>query len=290
MNTFPLVSIAMPVWNSEKTLPLTIRSLILQSYPNWELLLLDDGSTDATVAMARSFADSRIRIFSDASRLGLAARLNQAIDLCQGQYFARLDADDIAYPDRLAVQVAFLQANQNVDLVGSAGMVFGNNGEAIGVLPVDESHAAICSNPWSGFYLGHPTWMGKMEWFRQYRYDSAAIKAQDYDLLLRTFKNSQFAGLPEILMGYRQDRISMRKSVVTRYHVSKAMIRSRANGSLIELVRGVSGQVVKGIVDVIALSTGLDRIILSHRANALPPISQIQKWKKVFDSCHEGLQ
>jgi glycosyltransferase involved in cell wall biosynthesis len=284
---FPLVSIGMPVWNSEATLSLTIHSLILQTYTNWELLLLDDGSSDATVAVARAFQDTRIRIYSDSQRLGLAARLNQAIDYSHGVFFARLDADDIAYPNRLEIQVAFLLANQNIDLVGSAGMVFSNQGDPIGILPVQEAHEKICRTPWSGFYLGHPTWMGKMDWFRKHRYDATAIKAQDLDLMLRTYKTSRFFGLPQILIGYRQDRISIRKCVVSRYHVALALIRSRSQLGIFNLNRGLLGQFFKGIVDVVALSTGLNRRILKHRANPLISTNEIQNWKQVFDACNE---
>ncbi len=288
VNDSILVSIAMPVWNGQDTLYSAIRSLILQTHSNWELILIDDGSTDGTVEIARSFDDKRIRIFSDSLRLGLAARLNQAIDLCRGQYFARLDADDIAYPERLAIQVAYLKNNPDVDLVGSSGIVFSNNGQAIGLLPIDESHSDICRKPWSGFYLGHPTWMGKIMWFKTVRYNSVALKAQDLDLLLRTYKTSRFAGLSQMLIGYRQDSISIRKLIITRYYVSRALLRSKREIGLIYLIWGMFGQFVKAVVDVVAFVTGLDQILLNHRAYPTIPVNELEKWKQVFDVCNRG--
>jgi glycosyltransferase involved in cell wall biosynthesis len=270
----------MPVWNGAKTLSATLRSLLQQDYSNWELLLMDDGSTDSTLKVASALSDSRIRLISDSQRKGLAAQLNQAIDASRGKYFARLDADDTGFPNRLSVQVAFLEANPAVDLVGSAGMVFGNKGEPIGLLPVRGTHEEICCRPWSGFYLGHPTWMGNMSWFRKHRYNSAAIKAQDYDLLLRTYKTSRFPGLEQVLIGYRQDRISVRKRIESRYHVSRSLVRSKHHVGLANLIRGLFGQFAKSTVDVFALSTGLDRRILNHRAKPLPPRQEFEPMER----------
>jgi glycosyltransferase involved in cell wall biosynthesis len=98
----PIITIAMPFYNSAATLELAIRSLLNQSYGNFELLLCDDGSDDQGLAIARSFDDPRLICWSDGRRLRLAARLNECIDRARGLYLARMDADDIAYPDRLA--------------------------------------------------------------------------------------------------------------------------------------------------------------------------------------------
>ncbi len=104
----PVITIAMPFYNSAATLELAIRSLLNQSYGDFELLLCDDGSDDQGLAIARSFNDPRLICWSDGRRLRLAARLNECIDRARGRYLARMDADDIAYPDRLAQQLAFL--------------------------------------------------------------------------------------------------------------------------------------------------------------------------------------
>jgi glycosyltransferase involved in cell wall biosynthesis len=111
MNTHgsqPLVSVGMPVRNCGKTLRAAIRSILWQTYPRWELLILDDASTDKTVEIARSFDDSRIKVLVDGVRRGLPARLNEAIFQSNGQYLARMDGDDVAYPERLERQIRFL--------------------------------------------------------------------------------------------------------------------------------------------------------------------------------------
>jgi glycosyltransferase involved in cell wall biosynthesis len=104
----PVITIAMPFYNCAATLELAIRSLLNQSYGDFEVLLCDDGSDDQGLAIARSFKDPRLICWSDGRRLRLAARLNECIDRARGRYLARMDADDIAYPDRLAQQLASL--------------------------------------------------------------------------------------------------------------------------------------------------------------------------------------
>src|ERR1039458_2052600 len=98
--SFPLVSIGMPAFNCEKTLAVAIHSILNQTYSNWELLLMEDGSSDRTPEVAQSFSDPRISVFADQSHKGLVPRLNQAVAMSRGKYFARMDADDVAYPER----------------------------------------------------------------------------------------------------------------------------------------------------------------------------------------------
>jgi len=287
MGSRPLVSIAMPVHNSGKTLRRAIRSVIWQTYPDWELILIDDGSTDESGHIAASFHDPRIRVISDGRKLGLAARLNQALDICHGEYFARLDADDVAYPERLQRQVDFLQQHGEIDLLGTGAVVFGSDGSAVGVFPLRQSHDAICRSPWSGFYLAHPTWMGRTEWFRKHRYRSEMRKAQDQDLLLRSWHTSRFACLPEILNGYAQESLSLKKILVTRYYFSKSLVRAAVRrGQYLSGLLALATQLAQGMVDAFSILTGLERVILRHRA--LPVSMQERtRWEQCWAASTE---
>src|ERR1700721_1361523 len=109
--TDPIITIAMPFYNSAATLELSIRSLLNQSCGDFELLLCDDGSEDLGLAIARSLDDPRVIC------------LNECIDRARGKYLARMDADDIAYPDRLAQQLDFLSNHAEVDLCSAGAMV-----------------------------------------------------------------------------------------------------------------------------------------------------------------------
>src|SRR5271170_5682035 len=209
--TNPVITIAMPFFNSAATLELAIRSLPNQSYSDFELLLCDDGSSDQGLAIARSFDDRRLVCWSDGRRLRLAARLNECIARARGRYLARMDADDIAYPDRLKRQMAFLLAHTEIDLCGAGAMVFGKHGCPLWRFNPAMEHAGITRSPFRGFPLWHPLWMGHIEWFRRWRYEESAWLAQDQELLLRSYQISRFANLPQILLGYRQEQVTLKK-------------------------------------------------------------------------------
>ena len=128
----PAISIGMPVRNSASTVARTIRSVLAQSFSDWELIVIDDGSTDGTVNVVRQFADRRIRLVAGDENRGLPARLNEAIRLSASEVLARMDGDDVMYPERLRLQYEFLRENQEVDLVGGSIMVFRGNGIPLG--------------------------------------------------------------------------------------------------------------------------------------------------------------
>lgn len=203
----PVVSIALLVRNAAATLMPTLRSLLWQTLPDWELLLMNDGYTDNSMTIARTLEDPRLRVFSDGRHAGLATRLNEAIDRARGRFFARMDADYIAYPERLATQLAFLEGNPCVDLVAARALAlaFPGDGEVIGLLPHRATHEAICARPWIGIPMTHPTWFGRIEWFQRHRYSVPdAPRAEDQELLIRAAAVSSYATCPEILLGYRQ--------------------------------------------------------------------------------------
>src|SRR5579863_5206493 len=128
----PLISVGMPVLNCEKTLELAMRSIVRQSRGDWALIVIDDGSTDHTVEIARSFSDPRVLVCADGLHTGLSERLNEAIQLSRGEYFARMDGDDVAYPERFERQVRYLEEHPEVDLLGAGILVFKGSGCALG--------------------------------------------------------------------------------------------------------------------------------------------------------------
>lgn len=227
----PLVSVAMSVHNGAATIDAAVRSIFWQTFPDWELILVDDASTDSTPAALRRFNDRRIRLIHGSKQLGLGARLNQCVDVARGTYIARMDADDIAYPDRFQRQVTYLQSHPDVDLVGHGAVLFKGEGEVIGLYPMAERHEDICRRPWWGFPLAHPTWMGRRSWFLKDRYDERLTKGQDQELLLRTWRQSRFGSLPECLLGYRVERISMGKSARGRLAYCRQLLAQVGDAS-----------------------------------------------------------
>lgn len=225
--TQPLVSVLLPVHNGGHALLLAVWSILGQSLRDWELLVLDDASTDAALAPLGRIADERVRIVRDPVRRGLAGRLNQGIELARGKYFARMDHDDVAFPERLQRQAGFLESHGEVDLLGTRALGFSAEGKALGLLPFQQNHESICRRPWLGFCLPHPTWMGRADWFRRHRYRMPEPKrAEDQDLLLRTYATSRFACLPDVLLGYRISAAGLGKLLTARMSVGRAQLRA----------------------------------------------------------------
>jgi glycosyltransferase involved in cell wall biosynthesis len=279
----PLVSIGLQFFNNERTLHLAIASILSQTYRNWELILHNDGSSDRSLDIAERFADPRIRLFTDTANLKRPNRLNASLCLAQGKYYAIMDGDDIAYPERIFKQVEYLEMNPSVDLVGAGMLVFGKNGEAIGKRQPPLTHAEIVSTPWAGFPIAQPTFMGRLDWFRRYYYDERALGGvEDQDLLMRSYRTSTFANRPSILMGYREPGLSLKKIVAARYAFIKIMTRcypGRSNRAW--LVRSSAGQLMKVGLDCIAIGLGLKYRLLRHRANPINA-DEAEKWRKIY--------
>ena len=133
---------------------MAIRSILNQTYTNWELLLMEDGSSDRSLEVTRGFVDPRISVCADGANKGIVFRLREAVEISRGKYFARMDGDDIAYPQRLERQIGYLEQHPEVDLLGCGMMVFKTDGSALGIRLTPESHEKICRRPWAGFTLG----------------------------------------------------------------------------------------------------------------------------------------
>lgn len=201
----PVITIALPFLNAAATLRSAVDSILGQSFADWELLLLDDGSSDGSLEIARSFSDPRIRVLSDGIRKGISARLNQGVSEGRGRYFCRMDADDLSFPERLHRQYSLLEAYPDIDLVGTSVLVFDDRGLISGKIVVSETHEQICARPWLGFYLPHPSWMGRRPWFLDHPYDSSANGSEDQQLLYRGYRESRYAGIPDVLLAYREN-------------------------------------------------------------------------------------
>lgn len=198
------VTIALPVFNGGKVLALAVESILAQTYQDWELLILDDGSTDGAVQKLHCLRDTRIKVVFDGTNKGLAHRLNQAIDLARGRYFARMDHDDICHPERFFRQVIFLERHPEVDLLATQCITIDEQERLNGTLPSAINHESICRRPWHGFYMPHPTWLGRIEWFRRNPYkEPASYCCEDQEVLLRAHMSSCYHTLPEHLLAYR---------------------------------------------------------------------------------------
>ncbi len=254
----PEVSVLLPVRDGARTLALAMVSVLEQSFRDFELLVLDDGSADASPDIALGFGDPRVRLLRDGAKRGLAARLNQGIDAAAGRYIARMDADDVCFPERFARQVARLNCDSSLDLVACRALDFDDSGSITGLRPYRLSHEALCARPWNGFYLVHPSWMGHADWFRKYRYRiPEVVRAEDQDLLLRAYLDSRFAVLDEILLGYRTGRIALGKILSQRRCLLAAQIgRFAQRGQWRYLMLALMATALKVPRDLLAAAAG----------------------------------
>lgn len=282
----PLVSIGMPILNCEKTLIPAVQSILNQTYSNWELFLIDDGSTDKTLEIARSFKDSRIQIIADGLNQQLSNRLNEAICMSKGKYFARMDGDDISYPERLEIQVEYLENHPDIDLMGTGMIVFGKDGNSNGKFSETKTHTELCSSPWNSIGMSHPTWMGRLEWFRNFQYRPEAIRIEDQDILLRSYQQSRFAVIPNVLLGYRVESVSLKKTLLSRYYHSIILLQKAVLDKNFLFFYGASKQAAKALVDIFAIVTGLNLKILKHRlgSNKLD-IEELNNWQQIWTKC-----
>lgn len=198
MNKFPLISVAIPFYNAESFLKHAILSVLNQTYKNLEILLIDDGSTDSSLVIAESFYDQRIKVVSDGVNRGLIYRLNQSVNIALGEYYARMDADDIMHPDRLATQIEYLLKYRNVDVLGTSYYSIDASNKIRQCIMLE--HTCNINN----MMVLHPSILAKKTWFQQNPYDIRYYRVEDTELWLRTFSSSKIENLSIPLMFYRE--------------------------------------------------------------------------------------
>lgn len=258
--------------DAEQTVTGAVRSVQAQTHAEWRLIVLDDGSSDQTVAIVRALAnqDPRIELVEGGSRQGLPHRLNELLDRATGSFFARMDADDICHPERFARQLAFMASNPEVQLLGTSMIILDQAGRPRGVRRAPADHAEICGRPHSGFPLFHPTWLGQRQWFKQFRYSADATRCEDQELLLRAHRHSVFANLVEPLLGYREGRLVWHDIHTGRAtYARRAMMDSWRHGGRIQPMSIALEHAAKSFVEAVAISTHSEDRLLRHRSRPL---------------------
>jgi len=183
----PLVSILLPAYNAAQYLSDTIDSVLSQTYTHFELLLLDDGSIDGTSAVVSKYTDSRIKYMPNNGNKGLVYTLNRGLQEAKGKYIARLDADDICLPERLAKQVAWLEQRPQTTIVTTCVTLINEKNEPAGVWPIDRKAISAADikkyMAWENC-IAHPTVMFNAALIKGYYYSAHQKHIEDYDLWL----------------------------------------------------------------------------------------------------------
>lgn len=202
----PLVSIIMPVHNASAFLAKALESVLAQTYTNFELIAVDDGSTDDSLRILKTYAskDQRINIIEHRTKQGVAASLNRGITQARGKYLARMDADDEMVDARLSEQVVFLEKHPECVAVGTFMQEIDEHGKVIGQRRLPIKHNEIYQMMMYAMGMQHPTIMfnrtlipANFEWYRTVAY------AEDLDMLFRLSGIGSFANIPKYLYRYR---------------------------------------------------------------------------------------
>jgi glycosyltransferase involved in cell wall biosynthesis len=200
----PRISVVMPVHNAEKYITEALDSIIQQTFTDFELIVIDDGSTDRSSTIIESYAkkDRRVIVHRQ-DNCGLILSLNRGCSLARGRYIARMDADDVSLPERFERQLDYLERHPHIGLLGTWIQDIGPNGEQGPVWPLPTTPALI---PWFlmfGNCIAHPSVMGSRELIQSLDYRTEATHVEDYDLWCRMSAVSGLANLPEVLVKYR---------------------------------------------------------------------------------------
>lgn len=200
----PTISVIMPAYNAEKYLAAAIDSILGQTFQDVELLVIDDGSSDTTAAIVSSYTDPRVKLLRNEGNRGLIYSRNLGIDVAQAPYIAFLDSDDIAFPQRLACQYAYLQANPDAAAVGSWTQPMNQDGvyrPYIWSYPGDS--AFLRATSLFRCYITTSSFFARAEVLKELRFAPEHDLAEDYDLYNRGMAKYKFENIQQVLIAYR---------------------------------------------------------------------------------------
>jgi glycosyltransferase involved in cell wall biosynthesis len=206
----PLVSILIPVRNASCYVGEAIESVREQTYSNWEIIVVDDGSTDNSVETVLEIMDNRVTVISLCTSHGISEALNIGLQNCSGEFIARLDADDVCYPGRIRAQVDYLESHPEIAVCGSGMVAFRGSKE----FKMEAATGDLRLNLLKRNQLYHPTVMFRSSIIPgKYLYSSTAPHAEDYELWTRVAVAEEIANISEPLLRYRihESQISVRK-------------------------------------------------------------------------------
>jgi len=200
----PHVSVLMPAYNAEKYIGEAIKSVLNQTFTNFELIVINDGSTDKTEEIILSYKDKRIRYIKNEKNIGVIATRNISVELATGKYCALLDADDVALPRRLEKQLQFLETHQDYVLCGSWALTIDGNGKKTGRIRfIDNRNLLKISFLFSNALI-NPSIMIRSEILKSFMYHPEILISEDFDFFLRIVNAGyKIANVPEYLIKYR---------------------------------------------------------------------------------------
>lgn len=234
MNRIPTISVVLSVYNGARFIRDAARSVLRQTFPDFEFILIDDGSTDDTSRILDELNDNRIVRIKNETNIGLVRSLNRGLETAKGRYIARADADDISDLTRFETQVRYLEAHPKVGVLGTAVRQTDVHGHELSVLRPPEDHAAILWELVFGLPFIHPSVMMRRDTLVSVGgYDPAFIHIEDTELWSRLAAKTRFANIPDVLtekrvhgdsIGSRYAKVQYRSGIVVRKRFFREII------------------------------------------------------------------
>lgn len=218
-----MVTVIMPVYNSELYIRGAIESILSQTYRDYEFLIIDDASTDQTISIIKSYKDLRIHLIEKPQNTGYTRSLNLGLKKAKGKYIARMDSDDISLPERFERQISFFEANPDHILCGTSYSVMDQDKKII--LP--ETNEKIRLNLLNSNCIAHPSVMLKREILDKYslQYNPKMEPTEDYDLWVRLLPKGKFHNLQEVLLNYRMHNSSVSRKRIKEQEISAIKVK-----------------------------------------------------------------
>lgn len=193
----------MSVYNGERYLDEAVRSILNQTFTDFEFLIIDDASTDRTSEILHTYTDPRMKIVLNETNMGLTRSLNRGLGLAKGEYIARMDADDISLPERLQVQVSFMEKNSRVSVCGCWVKLLGIHWNSIQKFPIGDEE--IKCNHLFNCQIAHPSAVIRKEILdnEHLSYNADFKKSQDYEFWVRISHNHSFENIGRVLVHRR---------------------------------------------------------------------------------------
>ena len=286
-STIPEVTVAIVFFNAMPHFPLAVQSVLRQTFADFELVLVDDGSTDGSLEYARSLSDPRVRIISDGKNLKLNRRLNQAVQSARGKYFFRMDGDDVMFLDRLEVQIKILRESGENLVLGGSAVCIDENGVIKGFRPAISAPKDIRA---ARHAFIHPTVCAHTRWFNAnpYSEDSAYHRAEDAELWIRTFRRSEFRSIPQPCLFYREPNyVKIENYLGTGFGLVVIVVRSGEIGPYFK-IWWIASELLKCWVAVALNLLKKDRLLVARRNRTIPaPVSRVYREK--LDDIGRGL-
>jgi glycosyltransferase involved in cell wall biosynthesis len=273
----PYVTVAIPFYNAEKYLADAIRSIMVQSYKNWELILIDDGSSDGSLSIAQSIVDPRVRVIHDGKNKKLAARLNEVARLAKYDYLVRMDADDLIATDRIERQMDILLADETLDLVTTGVVSITDELEYIG----HRGQNALCPTLHQlitkEIGVTHAAIVGRKSWFLRNPYDESLKVAQDFSLWISAAAKGDFniKIIETPLYYYREEGNVSAVKMLKAYKYERKIILKYIYGS--QKIKLWIKATLKSMLVTILSAFGLMYLLLQKRATIKSDVNVINR-------------